>query len=102
MIFLCGVSGFLISVCSFWAIKTTSATTYSIVGTLNKIPLTIIGFLFFGAPTNLTGTISIAIGSNLTLKHLISLGLGGGILYTWEKQRARAKETLPVTNGRTQ
>jgi GDP-mannose transporter len=84
MVFLCGVSGFLISVCSFWAVKATSATTYSIVGTLNKIPLTIIGFLFFGAPTNLTGTISIAIG------------LAGGILYTWEKQRK--DHTLPVVN----
>jgi len=84
MVFICGLSGFLISVCSFWAVKTTSATTYSIVGTLNKIPLTIIGFLFFGTPTNLTGTVSIGIG------------LGGGLLYTWEKQRARAKETLPV------
>jgi len=88
MVFVCGLSGFLISLCSFWAVKTTSATTYSIVGTLNKIPLTILGFIFFESPTNLLGGVSIAIG------------LAGGFVYTFEKQRMLTNmQTLPTRNS---
>lgn len=89
MWFVSGVSSFLISVCSFWAVKATSPTTYryeinsisilinyfSIVGTLNKIPLTVLGIVFFSAPISNLGGVSIAIG------------LSGGILYSYEKNK---------------
>ena len=84
MIFLSGISGILISVSSFWSVKATSPTTYSMVGTLNKIPLTILGFLLFDSPVSRLGGISIFIC------------LLGGFLFTYAKQKARAmKEQLP-------
>lgn len=79
-----GLSGFLLSVCSFWALKKTSPTTYSMVGSLNKIPLTILGFLFFHSPVTLPGGLSIFIG------------LMGGVLYSYFKQQEYiAKYKLP-------
>jgi len=65
-----GISGVLISASSFWAVKTTSPTTYSIVGTLNKIPLTVLSFFVFDAPVNTFGAIGIA------------LSLGAGVAYS--------------------
>ena len=86
MWFLIGVSGFCISICSFWAVKATSPTTYSIVGTLNKIPLTILGFIFFHSPMTQLGTASIFIG------------LTGGVLYSYEKQNLIRKKSLPSSS----
>jgi len=82
MTFISGISGVLISVTSFWAVKSTSPTTFSMVGTLNKIPLTLLGFMFFHSPVTLLGAIS------------ISLGLVGGALFTYTKQQARAHRDL--------
>lgn len=65
-----GISSVLISASSFWAVKTTSPTTYSIVGTLNKIPLTILSFFVFDAPVNTLGAVG------------ISLSLGAGVAYS--------------------
>lgn len=70
-----GLSGFLLSLSSFWCVKTTSPTTYSMVGSLNKIPLTLIGWLLFSAPMTSLGVAS------------VSTGLAGGILYTLAKAR---------------
>jgi len=84
--FWTGISGFLLSISSFWAVRTTSPTTYSMVGSLNKIPLTILGVLFFETPMKLIGGISIAIG------------LVAGGMYSIAKQRTVvAAETLPHT-----
>ena len=55
----------------FWCMRLTSPTTYSVVGSLNKIPLAVFGMLIFKhAPTALG-----AVG--------IMFALGGGMLYTW-------------------
>lgn len=82
-LFLSGVIGFAISLSSFWAVNATSPTTYSIVGALNKIPLTILGFIIFNTPVDLPGGISIGIA------------LSGGLLYSYtkakEKQAAAAE-----------
>jgi len=85
-VFWTGISGFMLSISSFWAVRTTSPTTYSMVGSLNKIPLTILGVLFFETPIKRIGAISIAIG------------LIAGGLYSIAKQRSVATaETLPYT-----
>lgn len=78
-----GISGFLLSVSSFWAVRTTSPSTYSMVGSLNKIPLTILGVIFFAAPLNLIG------GSSITI------GLIAGGLFSIAKQAAIKPVELP-------
>jgi len=70
MAFFGGLSSVGISFASFWTVRTTSPTTYSIVGALNKIPLTILGVLFFKTPINFLGGVSIVIG------------LAGGVVYS--------------------
>ena len=46
---IAGICGFGLNFASLWCVSSTSATTYAIVGSLNKIPVTILGFLIFGA-----------------------------------------------------
>jgi len=79
-----GISGILLSVSSFWAVKTTSPTTYSMVGSLNKIPLTLIGVILFGAHVKLLGKISIAIG------------LFAGAMYSLTKKKAIVATPSPL------
>lgn len=50
------------------------ATLYSLVGSMNKIPLAILGIIAFNEPTNPKNTASIC------------LGLGAGILLTQTKR----------------
>jgi len=45
-----GLSSIFISYTSAWCVRTTSSTTYSMVGALNKLPLAISGLIFFDAP----------------------------------------------------
>lgn len=77
-----GLSGFALSLASFICVKATSPTTYSMVGSLNKIPLTFIGWLIFGASFTKLGVISIFIS------------LGGGILYTYCKSIQKSNSQL--------
>jgi len=72
-----GFSSVCISFASFWTVKTTSPTTYSVVGSLNKIPLTVVGVLVFQTPVSTLGGISIGIG------------LLGGVVYSYWKNRER-------------
>jgi GDP-mannose transporter len=54
--------GFLISFCSLWFLSTTTATTYSLVGSLNKIPIATIGLLMFEKAWRLENVASVAVG----------------------------------------
>lgn len=47
--FVAGVCGFGLNFASLWCVSSTSATTYAIVGSLNKIPVTLLGFVLFNA-----------------------------------------------------
>ncbi len=42
-----GFIGFYLNFASLWCVGSTSATTYAIVGSLNKVPITILGFFLF-------------------------------------------------------
>jgi GDP-mannose transporter len=44
------VGGFLLSVASMWFMRCTTATTFSLVGSLNKVPLAILGAALFAPP----------------------------------------------------
>ncbi|KAK7353649.1 hypothetical protein VNO80_19100 [Phaseolus coccineus] len=57
-----GILGLAISFTSMWFLHQTGATTYSLVGSLNKIPLSIAGILLFKVPTSLQNSASIFFG----------------------------------------
>jgi GDP-mannose transporter len=75
VLLMSGVVGFSISFASFRCVGATSPTTYSLVGSINKIPLSVIGVLLF--KTELT----------LLSAGFIFLSLLAGILYAYVKSR---------------
>jgi len=82
-----GFASFFLSLTSFWAVRVTSPTTYSVVGSLNKIPLAILGYLFFESNMSTLGMLSVGVG------------LGSAFLYTYAKLKARNNlkaKTIPV------
>ncbi|KAG5436877.1 hypothetical protein PCANB_001630 [Pneumocystis canis] len=72
-ILLSGIFSAGISYTSLWCVRVTSSTTYSMVGALNKLPISISGLIFFKTPATFS-TVS-----------AIILGFFSGILYTLEK-----------------
>ncbi|CAE7851674.1 VRG4, partial [Symbiodinium sp. KB8] len=80
-----GALGFIMAFASFWCMSVTSATTYCMVGALNKVPLAILGVWMFSEPVT------------WRLSLYIAIGLLGGILFslsqTLEKE---AKKQEPV------
>jgi len=57
-----GAAAVFISYTTAWCVRTTSSTTYSMVGALNKLPVAASGILFFGDSANMGSITSIAIG----------------------------------------
>ncbi|XP_059654155.1 GDP-mannose transporter GONST1-like isoform X2 [Cornus florida] len=57
-----GFLGLAISFTSMWFLRQTGPTTYSLVGSLNKIPLSVAGILLFKVPTSLENSASIFFG----------------------------------------
>ncbi|KAJ8601743.1 hypothetical protein CTAYLR_006763 [Chrysophaeum taylorii] len=74
-----GSLGLLLNLASVWCVSATSATTYAVVGALNKIPSTILGFLWFD--TIITRDMGI----------YISVSLIGGFMYSYEKLKQASK-----------
>ncbi|KAG2492125.1 hypothetical protein HYH03_009616 [Edaphochlamys debaryana] len=70
-----GIIGFAISFSSLWFLSQTTATIYSLVGALNKIPVAVVGLVAFAEPTNPKNLMSIIIG------------LGAGVLFTQVKSK---------------
>lgn len=68
-----GASAFAMSYASAWCVRTTSSTTYSMVGALNKLPIAVSGIVFFGDPATF---------SNVTA---IMIGFIAGIVYSYAK-----------------
>lgn len=56
------VVAFSISFASLWFLSTTTATSYSLVGSLNKIPVAIIGLVAFNVPWDTKNLASILVG----------------------------------------
>lgn len=57
-----GLLGLAISFTSMWFLNQTSPTTYSLVGSLNKVPISIAGLAFFNVPLSLPNFFSILFG----------------------------------------
>ncbi|KAK1299773.1 GDP-mannose transporter GONST1 [Acorus calamus] len=74
-----GFLGLAISFTSMWFLHQTGATTYSLVGSLNKIPLSIAGILLFKVPTSLENFLSIL------------FGLLAGVFFAKAKMRERSQ-----------
>lgn len=72
-----GLIGFGISFSGLWFLSQTTATIYSLVGALNKIPVAIVGITAFGEPTNTKNLASILVG------------LGAGVLFVSAKARGK-------------
>jgi multidrug transporter EmrE-like cation transporter len=86
--FLSGVASLSISYSSAWCVRVTSSTTYSMVGALNKLPVALLGMVFFGNAATLGGILS------------LFLGIASGVVYSQAKiqqQQESAKSILPVT-----
>lgn len=70
---LAGLIGFYLNFASLWCVSATSATTYAIVGSLNKVPITVLGFLMFNAKMTNEGIM------------FVVLATAGGFLYGYVK-----------------
>jgi GDP-mannose transporter len=71
--FFAGFVGFFLNFASLNCVQTTGPTTYSIVGSLNKIPVAILGYLMF---------------DNIITSQtwfFISVSMCGGFLYSYAK-----------------
>lgn len=68
-----GINHILAFLATIWCLERTSGSTYSIIGALNKIPIAIVGFIFFKTPTSHWGVAGICIG------------LLGGLVFTIAK-----------------
>ena len=70
---LAGFLGFYLNFASLWCVGSTSASTYAIVGTVNKVPITILGFIMFDAKITQEGVL------------FIGMATLGGFLYAYSK-----------------
>ena len=57
-----GAAAVFISYTTAWCVRTTSSTTYSMVGALNKLPMAASGMIFFGDPVTLGSVSAITVG----------------------------------------
>jgi GDP-mannose transporter len=88
-----GAAAVGISYTTAWCVRTTSSTTYSMVGALNKLPVAASGMIFFDDPITL-GSIS-----------AISVGFFAGVVYAVAKNNQKKKDRrmqadviIPLTN----
>jgi GDP-mannose transporter len=70
---LAGFLGFYLNFASLWCVSTTSATTYAVVGSVNKVPITILGFILFNTAMTSEGIL------------FITLATCGGFIYAYSK-----------------
>lgn len=68
--------GFLLSVSSMWLLSLSTATIFSIIGSLNKIPTAALGIIFFQDPTSPHNILSVFIG------------LGAGVVFAYAKAKS--------------
>jgi len=71
--FLAGFLGFYLNFASLWCVSATSATTYAIVGSVNKVPITILGFIIFDTKMTYEGIL------------FVTMATIGGLIYAYSK-----------------
>ena len=90
LVLLSGLSALGISISSNWCIARTSPSTYSLVGSFNKFPLTIIGIFLFRTPLTWLGSIFT----------FISLIGGSMLFFVKQSQVAKPREIRYTRNIR--
>ncbi|KAJ2615794.1 GDP-mannose transporter into the lumen of the Golgi [Coemansia sp. RSA 1365] len=78
--FVSGVAAFAISYCSPWCLRTTSSTTYSMIGALNKLPIAIFAMMWFPDPITAGGVLA------------VMLGFAAGLVYTHAKNLQKREQ----------
>eukprot|EP00622_Pseudochattonella_farcimen_P003574 FR738779.1.p1 GENE.FR738779.1~~FR738779.1.p1 ORF type:complete len:161 (+),score=11.58 FR738779.1:49-483(+) len=68
-----GCTAFVLNFASMWCIGTTSATTYAIIGSLNKVPIALLGYIMFQTAISREGAI------------FVGLSMLGGFMYSHAK-----------------
>jgi GDP-mannose transporter len=68
-----GAAGFFLNVASLWCLGSVSATTYAIVGSLNKVPIIILGHIIYGDLVTTEGA------------GFVALAVAGALLYSLAK-----------------
>jgi GDP-mannose transporter len=75
---LAGLFGCGLNFASLWCVTATSATTYAIIGSVNKVPITMLGFIFYRVRLTNEGIIFVVMA---TL---------GGFIYAYSKLPGRS------------
>lgn len=88
LLFISGIFGFCLSLTAFRCMQVTSPTTYALVGSLNKIPLTVIGVALFNTLVTAAGFL------------YLSLSLLAAGIFAYSKAIA-ANAVSPTTTTRT-
>eukprot|EP00996_Jenningsia_fusiforme_P005172 NODE_6091_length_607_cov_26.500000_g5686_i0.p1 GENE.NODE_6091_length_607_cov_26.500000_g5686_i0~~NODE_6091_length_607_cov_26.500000_g5686_i0.p1 ORF type:complete len:176 (+),score=28.25 NODE_6091_length_607_cov_26.500000_g5686_i0:47-529(+) len=79
--------GSVMTFCTFWCMNHTSPTTYSVIGGLNKIPVTLLGIIIFSQKPTEMGTLGIA------------TAVTGGLLYAYGNSRSKQLMEIAATRG---
>eukprot|EP00331_Platyophrya_macrostoma_P010899 CAMPEP_0176429796 /NCGR_PEP_ID=MMETSP0127-20121128/13903_1 /TAXON_ID=938130 /ORGANISM="Platyophrya macrostoma, Strain WH" /LENGTH=293 /DNA_ID=CAMNT_0017811627 /DNA_START=302 /DNA_END=1183 /DNA_ORIENTATION=+ len=87
-LFMMILVGSVMTFASFWCMKVTSPTTYSVTGALNKIPLALMGIFIFGHMPTSVGWFGIVVA------------LSGGVWYTWLNRPAPKPKEFPIGDER--
>lgn len=74
---LSGILAFSISFASLFFLSNTTASTYNLTGSLNKVPMTILGMIFFDTPMTHLNILSLAVG------------LFAGIMFVFAKSKKK-------------
>ena len=75
---LTGIVSFGISFSVLWFLSTTTPTTFSLVGSMNKIPVSIIGLLLFESGWSLPNLASVLVGLASGVMFVIAKQQGNG------------------------
>jgi len=82
-----GVIGTGLNLTAFFCLRYTSPTTYSMAGSLNKIPMVLVSLAIFRPPINAINMIGVL------------LGLASGCLYSIVKLRSQIQSRPPTASG---
>ncbi|KAI9143642.1 hypothetical protein BKA69DRAFT_87608 [Paraphysoderma sedebokerense] len=77
-----GFAAFYISYASAWCMRVVNSTTYSMVGALNKLPISVAGLVFFNVPATAGNVSSILLGKGHSIFAAHSFQSGLYILYS--------------------
>lgn len=89
-----GAAAVGISYSTAWCVRTTSSTTYSMVGALNKLPVAASGMLFFGDPVTLGSASAIAAGFMAGVVYAVAKN-------NQKKMEVREAAVLPMSNRKS-